>query len=263
MTESIFTTPNDETATPKVSYVEALVGPGKKYKDIETLAKSVVDKDVFIETLKTESKQVREELNKRLTLEDFLDKTAPKEQPNSSASKQVHNHEPVEREEIREPAPRSASENIRPEQLQTMIKEIINAENTKSTRATNIDTVRMELEKTWGSNYVAQLQTKAKDLGVPTDFLDDMAARAPKAFLALVGVEESSKDRVDTSVINPPVGGKQTTFVENVSDHTNGIKNSAYYDRLRQTNPKEYFSSRVQVERHTNALKLGDKFFVS
>ena len=266
MTESIFTptTPNSETpVTPEVSYVEALVGPGKKYKDMEALAKSVVDKDVFIETLKTENKQAREEINKRLTLEEFLEKTTP---PNSSASKQVPNPALSEREENqREPAPRSeAPTPISPAQLQAMIREAMSAENTKNTRATNIETARNELEKTWGSAYVTQLQAKAKELGVPTDFLDDMAARAPKAFLTLVGVDSTKQQqpRIDTT---PPVSNQQTTFhnVDTKVENIGGVKTSAYYDRLRETNPKEYFSTQVQIERHRDALKLGDKFFVS
>lgn len=267
MTESIFTTPNsDAPVTPEVSYVEALVGPGKKYKDLETLAKSVVDKDTFIETLKTENKQAREEINKRLTLEAFLEKTAPQAHTPSSTSNQPSTPAVVEREEIREPAPRSNAETtgIRPDQLQAMMKEVIAAENTKNTRAMNIETARVELEKTWGSNYVSQLQIKAKELGVPTEFLDDMAARAPKAFLALVGAEGNKNTHIDTQSINPPVSGRQSTFVEtNSVEQIEGTKTSAYYDRLRQTNPKEYFSSRVQVQRHADALKLGNKFFVS
>jgi hypothetical protein len=41
-----------------------------------------------------------------------------------------------------------------------------------------------------------------------------------------------------------------------------GERDSSYYDNLRKTDPKRYFTQEVQAQRHRDALKLGEKFFV-
>ena len=55
-------------------YLAELVGEGKRYKDPQVLARSAVEKDNFIERLKTEGAQLRAELNTRIKYEEFLDK---------------------------------------------------------------------------------------------------------------------------------------------------------------------------------------------
>lgn len=265
MTESVFTNnQNNEDTTNQSSYVEALVGPGKKYKDMEALAKSVLDKDNFIETLKTENHETREELKKRLALEEFLKQTNKETNNDLSASRQGLTNANVEREENKETA-RGNTPAIDKNELASIVREVLSKETTKATRAANIEATKQELIRTWGDNYVAVLSEKVKDLGVNSEFLDDVAARSPKAFLSLVGVQSNQTPRNQQAQgnNNPPPSSRNTSAAPITNETVDGINTKRYYDRLRKEDPKSYYSANVQVRMHNDALKLGEKFFNS
>jgi hypothetical protein len=67
--------------------------------------------------------------------------------------------------------------------------------------------------------------------------------------LGLKGVSSPPGTFVPTSTTRGPMGGT-------------GERDSSYYDNLRKTDPKRYFTQEVQAQRHRDALKLGEKFFV-
>ena len=60
--------------TPETSYYDRMVGEGKKFKDNEALAYSNFEKDRFIEQLKREQKELRDDLNSRLNMEELVNK---------------------------------------------------------------------------------------------------------------------------------------------------------------------------------------------
>ena len=65
-------TPESTQTDPSTSYLEQLVGEGKKYSNPEELAKAYFNADGFINHLKNETGSLREELEKRMTLEELL-----------------------------------------------------------------------------------------------------------------------------------------------------------------------------------------------
>ena len=64
---------NQDQGSNNESLVAALVGSGKKYATLEELAKSRLEADSFIDTLKSENAELRKEQSSRTTIMDVMD----------------------------------------------------------------------------------------------------------------------------------------------------------------------------------------------
>jgi len=246
MTDSLFTPTNEQPTTPS-SYRDQLVGPGKKFADDEALAKGKAESDLYILSMQRETKELRAELEARLALEEVAERTAPRNAPITNSNPQ--GTPPLADERVENKA---APVPTRTE-LAQLIKETMQEEQTKTTMDSNRSLVLQELKKTWGDNYIPHLNAKANELGMDKDMLDSLAARSPKAFLALVANEPSRGTTQDA----PPVSKSNTGFVAD----TSSVRNEEYYSKLRKSDPKRYFSAATQVQRHKDALEMGAKFF--
>jgi hypothetical protein len=160
---------------------EHLVGEGKKYKDSVSLAFAALKKDEHISTIERENAEARAELDRlktelatRGTVEDALKRLQTP--ANNVESNQDHS--------------KGADDKLTPEQVQEQIKSILGAEREAARKQRNVDELHTALEKAWGSNYSTKLQDLAKELG-GVDYLARMAEDNPKAFLRLVGVNNT------------------------------------------------------------------------
>lgn len=241
--------PSIFTPTPAGENTEVtLIGEGKKYKDLAAADKALRDKDAFIESLKREAAEARQEAQKRMSLEEFWQKTqeAKKEVPASISTPVT----PIQEE-------REENNKNEPQDIAALVREALAMELTKAKQTQNLGTVRNELEKVWGPNYVETLKQKTVELGLGTDFVDSIAARSPTAFLALVGANTQASAPVAPNAQVPPMSSNRTVF----NTSSNEDRNQAYYDKLKKEDPKRYFSVPVQLQRHKDALAMGEKFF--
>lgn len=248
--ESIFKETESKTTTEEVD----LIGEGKKYKDIATANKALKDKDAFIESLKREAHEARQEAKTRMSLEDFWQKT--QDAKKSTDSSTSNNDAPIgdEREEVENKGT--------PVDISALVREALSRELTKNKQAQNIEEARAELKKVWGDNYVTVLKQKQEALGLGTEFVDSIAARSPTAFLALVGATSTQDGHTLNSNAQLPQGApSRMTFNSQAVESIGGHKTQAYYDKLRTEDTKQYFSKEVQLQRHKDALALGERFF--
>lgn len=246
------TTPNEPTSTdPSTSYLEQLVGEGKKYANVEELAKGTFHANGFIDHLKTEQGQLKDELDKRMTLEDIL---SEKQQ----ATDPTVNPEPVQQVDTPPAVPQEEPKDL---DLGAQIRQIMQEQSKADTADKNIETVLDTLMTTYGDPNKArdEVARKAADLGVDRQTLMDVASKSPKAFYELTGLKASSAPQsVGTQ------GDVNTTALETQRpNHGNAPQEGTYahYQALRRENPKEYFSSKVQNEIMKQALSKGDAFY--
>ena len=231
---------NDEAGDDdNTSFLEQLVGEGKKFADAEALARGKAESDSFIETLKREQAELRKELETRLSLEEFLDQQ--KQTPAASNAGT--------------PPVTSGAENdekFSKEQIAAIVRDALIHEKTNATQSENLAYVRNELVKQYGNGYADKLSRVAANLELDKDFLNNMASSKPKAFLKLVAQE--LKEPV--TAVAPPRSSVRTT-------HTgvSGLKNKAYYDAIKKSDPKHYWSAECSAERHQMAQKMGPAFF--
>ena len=218
---------------------ETLVGDGKKFKTPEDLAKAKIEADSFIDKLKGELQEMRTELQSRLTLEEMMDKIKPQEPAGEMPTTTQQEPGPSEAKEVN---------------LQEEVRRLLSEEKSKEQRTQNIETVRSTLKERFGSDYNNRLRSLSQELSVSEKFLSDMAATSPQAFLRLV---DSSNQSRQTPTGAPP----RSSMDVNTQMNEGSRKNWAYYSNLRKSDPRSYFSAKVQAEIHKEAMRQGPKFY--
>lgn len=237
MTDELF-----KPETPAAPTFEDLVGEGKKFADADALARAKAEADAFIERLKAENAEARAELQARLNLEELADKVVQRAQAKPQADP-PHNQR-------QEPALETPEEKIN---LQEEVQRILRQEREQADRKGNLDKSIAGLKELYGADYQAALNKVAADLGVTKEYLTEMASTTPTGFLKVVS---SVVPADDNRPVTPPVSqGGSFTPPSNIR------KNSAYYSELRRTDPKAYFSKKVQQEMAKEARAQGDAFY--
>jgi len=242
LTESIFTESQETTPSSEANAYEALVGEGKKFKSPEDLAKGKVEADRFIAQLQSELAELRNEGATRARLEEIVDRLTSQERAQEGL-----NQEPNQRS--------FESPNSQPQSSQADIERLIDQRITKreqrQTAEQNKRTVIDNLKQTFGSDYLAKLEARRAELGLEQSEMDNLAARSPNAFMALVAPNQKPQ-----SPSAPPSSQVSTQALLNnhqASQAAPGTK--AFYDALKKSDPNRYWSTEVQWQMHKDAIK--------
>lgn len=225
------------------NYLEELVGEGRKFKSPEELARGKVEADAFIERLKSELAELRNELSSRVRLEEAIDKLLSNQTPAAPAN--GDNHAPDDGG--------SKTEMLTTQQIEEMLERRLSEREKEQVRARNLAEVRNKLAETFGPDYVSKLKQLAVELGTSNEELNKLAAENPKMFLRLVNVGGNSapvQNPLPKSGISPDAARPQT-----------GVRNKAYYDNLRKTDPRTYWTPKIQNQLYNDRLALGEKFY--
>lgn len=238
MADDIF---GDQPLNDAVS-LDTLVGEGKKYKDVDALAKAYANLDNFVEEVKRDNATLRAERD-------------------AKAFQNAQGNQ----EQARQPDPANTpSETPKPQvnekDLRTLVSEVM--EDTINSRrlAENVETTAAKMIEIYGSASAAQqaIINKARELGVTPDWLRDASARSPQAFFVTMGVDPSNGGpRQNRST---PAPHSDVRIIPDVNGNNNG-RNYNYYQELRKTNKAAYYSANVQAEMQKNARELGDAFY--
>jgi len=242
---SVFNDENNEQAPNNP--LETLVGEGRKYATVEELAKAYDHADKTIADRNRELALMREELNARLDAEELFKRLEPREpnhEPRESPLKDLQ--PPVEEPKIDKDV--DLAERIR--------EELARAEKERIAR-TNLDVVQNRLIEAYGDQAKANevIRAKAAELGIPLKLLEDVAAQSPKAFFAQLGLENTSNQSTPAprSDVNPRA----------IDGPSGRVKEGTwrYFEEIRKTDPRLYFSPRIQNQLHKKAHELGDAFY--
>lgn len=236
---------NDVTETtidPNVNYFEALVGENKKYKDAPAAGRAIVEKDAFIEQLKRENAQFRDELKTKTSMEDFLTKIeASRAVPPLNSTTQETT--PVETA----PA-KTEHKGLSQEDVERLLTE----REVNRQKETNLNKAKESLKQAFGANYSEVLKAKAAELGVSAEFLTSIAQTTPAALLTLVGA-----DKAPTMTNTLPNGSLRSS---QPNAGTQG-KKFADFEKIRKEDQRKYWSTAVQAEMHAEAQKQGEAFY--
>lgn len=227
---------NDETT----DHFSELVGEGKKFKDVQSLARGKAESDRFISKLQSELEELRTELKGRMRLEEVLNKLSTP--PSNSAA-------PQQDEEEEEP-----SSQTKPQDISKLIEQKLQEERKKLEFAENVKKVKTKLMEVYGSSYPSRLKEIARELEVSEDSLTRLAGENPKMFFRTTGIDTTSTKKDD--VFTPPPQGRTTG-----SSFNTGERTKAFYDKLKKENPSEYWTPKIQSQMHKDAIRLGEKFF--
>lgn len=228
--------PVDETK----NYLEELVGEGKKFKDVESLAKGKATSDAFIENLQQELAAARQELKTQATMDDILKRLGQAKPENTTV--ETNQREP--------------DGNVnQPEEISKLVQKILDDTTTKQRQEANYQLVVSELEKTYGKAYPQYLNAKLAELGMGKDFATDLARTQPKAFLTLFG----SSGPVSDPASGIPRGVNTSSFT-----NSNGtVRGDKYYSKLRDQMGAIKFNAdeKIQQQRWKDIQTLGYEKF--
>lgn len=227
---------------PTKNYLEELVGEGKKFSSAEALAKSKAEADQFIERLKLENSGIRQELNSRVKMEEFLDKL------NTFQSKSPTN------DQDGLGAKKDDGTKLTQEDIATLLDTKLSERETKQKAMQNVELVKQKLQETLGPNYATKLEQMTNTLGLSKEFLNSVASSSPAAFLKLVGVEEGKK--AGDLFSSPPKSQFNTEGFKPTGDK----RDWSFYEEIRKKDPRKYWTVSVQNEMHQQAVKLGEAF---
>lgn len=239
--------PQDQGADDEIDYIAELTKDGKE-PDLKALAKGKWHADQRIAQYEQEQAELRKELEKRLSWEelssklDSLGKTTPVASPPSSP---VSPDERIEND-------KANRDGLTPSAIEELVRQTVAKEESRKTQVGNLQSVKQTLQRTLGANYETVLRQRMQQLNLDQASVEEIAAKSPNALYALIGV--------DPGTTSNPTGGLPPRSSSNVVGKTM-VKNEAYYENLYRTDPKTYFSPKVQNEKFQMAKQLGADFY--
>lgn len=204
--------------------LEDMVGPDKKYRSVDELAKGSKYADEYIEHLKQENKEMREELSKASNAEKVLEKLKSEQKD-------------LEPRENTTPA-------LTEDSIAALVKKQMDFNMKKEISDSNIKFVDTKIKELHGDKAKDFLADKAKQLNVSVDFLKSTAEVSPDAFFNLVGLDSNTKSEKSVGMTSPKVNTSTEGFGK--SDNAEyGTKK--YFDQIRAEKGNAfYFSPKIQ-----------------
>lgn len=244
-------------ADPEVNYLEELVGDDKKFKSTADLARGKYESDQYIERLQQEMKGLREDLNKRSTMEELVDQL--KSPDLYGNSEQVGSGTPTSTETPSSPNS-DGSVTLSQAELQSLIEDHVNSKLGEQQKVANIQHVEGVVKEKLGEGYQEKLTQRARDLDLSEQFLIDLAAEKPQAFLNLMVPENVSHAPAPETSGHGSVDVPASSLSGNIP--AGGVrKNFAYYEKIRREDGRKYWSTAIQQEMWREAKSQGEAFY--
>ena len=235
-----------ETAPPQDSFVAKLVeAKGENWGNPEVLAKGKLEADNYIQQLETQLTQMREDLGKQDYAAKLLDQLQNKAAEPTTANAVMPNNN-----NIGGTSDGNTNPNLSEEDLKSLVEQTLTAREKDGLVKQNLAIVDQELEKSYGTEAQAKVQSKAQELGISLERMQEIAAESPNAFFSLIGEPKKS--------FNPMVQGSVRT--EGVNMQTSAERNWSYYQNLRKSDRHTYYSPKVQQQLMEDKMRMGDKF---
>ena len=235
-----------ETAPPQDSFVAKLVeAKGENWGNPEVLAKGKLEADNYIQQLETQLTQMREDLGKQDYAAKLLDQLQNKAADPTTANAVMSNNN-----NIGGTSDGNTNPNLSEEDLKSLVEQTLTAREKDGLVKQNLAIVDQELEKSYGTEAQAKVQSKAQELGISLERMQEIAAESPNAFFSLIGEPKKS--------FNPMVQGSVRT--EGVNMQTSAERNWSYYQNLRKSDRHTYYSPKVQQQLMEDKMRMGDKF---
>lgn len=240
--------PQAQAMTPEQqeSYLAKLVAAkGENWKDPEVLAKGKLEADGYIKNLEEQLKQLREDLGKQEYSKQLLDQLQNKATQPASVNPAAANNDKGSTSTDGNTPPQVSEDT-----LKSLVEQTLSQRDRDNTVKQNLAIVDEELQKAYGTEAPVVIQSKAKELGLTVQRLQELASESPAAFFNLIGEPKKS--------MAPIVQG--TIRTEGVNMQASTEHNWEYYQNLRRTNKQLYYSPKVQRQLMEDKQRLGAKF---
>lgn len=222
----------------KETNLEALVGEGKKFSDVESLAKGKLEADIHIKNLEDQI----EELKKGNSQQDFAKELITKlEEGKAVASNTTSQPEPQSNVT---PDSTPTGTTVSKDDLKSLVREVLENDKSETTAQSNIEEVNGFLTDTFGTEAEATVNAKAKELGVSKEYLAEVAMKSPPAFYTLIGEKPKLPANVEGKINSQSFSTNRDPIQESQDK----------WDTMRRENPKLYNSTAMYKQRMEEKL---------
>jgi hypothetical protein len=222
--------------------VEDLVGEGRKYKDTQELAKAYTNADGYINKQKQDIAERDAELK---VLRDLVNaRKEPDKKPDDTPPQPDRQQQPDPNERKNQDV-----------DLNELVRKELSAAEAERRKADNVNKAAEVMNNHFGSAAKAQeaVRRRAEELGVGVDWLRDAASNSPNAFFATMGINSNARPA--------PSPGHNPEF--NPSTHKSNVRDMSFYENVRKTDPKRYYSAEMRAQLMEDARTLGNSFFTN
>lgn len=204
--------------------------------ELAALRKAKEHADPFIDHLKRQINEMREEMEKMAKPEEILEEIKKLQTKNAEGDGSV------------------TPKTIDPEEVSRLVEETVAKREAARKAEENVMKVDAEVRKQYGDKAKEFVAEKAAELGMTPAELGATAARSPEAFYRMVGLKVENKTP-DTSPMKSSVN---PDALSNGSVPVEGTW--AWYQELRKKDPKLYRDPKTQQKMFADRMRLGDAF---
>lgn len=229
MTDSVFSSDqNAQQPTAEDSIFE--IGERKYTK--EDAINKITNADDHIRKIEEENSQLRIKIDEYMNVLSGLQK--PKSEPQAA----------------------SPPAGLSQEEVAKLVKEQVSSLNTEQTRTANLLRVDQKLQELYGGVEAAskELLNKSQELGISLEEIKRLSEEAPAAVLSWFKAP---------AVPNSPSAGTGRNTSAVFASQQGAVEGSyAWWQELKKSDPKKYFSPQMTRQRMEDAQRLGrEKFF--
>lgn len=225
---------------PQENFLDKIVADkGEQWKDPEVVAKGYLHAQQEIDRLKAFEQRANEQDYAKALLDKLQgqagDGTPPKP-------------------EVTPSTPAGEDTTPKAEDIESLIADVLNKRDAETRTQKNITEADKLMTETFGTEAKTKLNSRAQELGMTTEYLQNIAAESPTAFMQLMG-QAPAKETNSASI-----GGTvntQTSSLQGNSDE----RDMKYYLDLMRKNPKQYGMKETQRQMLEDKAKLGSRFF--
>ena len=241
------TTSETQQTQTKESFIDHLVGDGKKFRDIEALARGKLEADKHISEITKTLDELRAELAKQDYAKSLL------EQMSKGSETGAEQPTPVTTSSSNtENTTQSASD------FEALVEKVITAKEKSKTASQNISVVGEEMQKQFGDKTADYLKAKSLELNMSLDRLKEIAAESPTAFFQLIGVKKMGEKASTSAGVTTQSTIRSENFNSNSQD-----RDFNFYQKMRKENRSLYYSPKIQNTMLQDRERLGDRFYNS
>ncbi len=246
---SIFNEPNnpepqgEQQGSNPESFVAKLAAErGDTWNDPEVIAKGKIEADNHIKDLERQLEEMREDLGKQDYASQLLDQLQGKA-PDSTKDPVVSNNDGSTPKANTQP---EVSEDV----LKSLVEKTLTERDSANTKQQNVDLVSQRMTEKYGTEAQAIVTAKAKDLGMTTERMEELASESPTAFLTLIG------EPAGAAPVNMTRGSINTSGLGQASTE----RDASYYSKMRKENRSQYYTPKIQQQMMDDAKRLGSNF---
>ena len=238
--------------------LNSLVGEGKKFATVEDLAKGKLESDAFIQRLQLENEETRNDLQGRLSIEDFLEEMRKQKQDTPVSNPGTPN--PNENGNTDSaPLDKPTMSGLSPEEVQALINSTVLERERNSRESSNKQESLKALAEAFGEGSQRVLQTKVAQLGISEEKLDELARTSPAAFKEVMGINSAQSTSGNTAPPPSAISGYPVSPSNRLNpDNPKTMKD---FQEMRRQDPKRYATREIQNLIHKMGKANPQEFF--